>query len=109
MSKQIEVNELSSEQPSDTQPESIRTGLSQPSLMKAFSDNLFYMQGRSRNSATPNDEYMAAAYTVRDRMLKRWVHTAQTYKEHEARTVCYLSGQQPDQSGNYGKSSGQCD
>lgn len=73
--------------------ESIRTGLSQISLMKAFSDNLFYMQGRSRSTASPNDEYMAAAYTVRDRMLKRWVYSAQTYKEQEARTVCYLSAE----------------
>ncbi|MCU7818484.1 MAG: hypothetical protein KZQ57_06350 [gamma proteobacterium symbiont of Lucinoma myriamae] len=47
----------------ELQRESIRTGLSQSCLMKAFSDNLFYMQGRSRISATPNDEYMAAAYT----------------------------------------------
>ncbi|NOQ77779.1 MAG: glycogen/starch/alpha-glucan family phosphorylase, partial [Gammaproteobacteria bacterium] len=77
----------------ELQPESIRTGLSQSCLMKAFSDNLFYMQGRSRISATPNDEYMAAAYTVRDRMLKRWVHSAQIFKEQEVRTVCYLSAE----------------
>ena len=77
----------------ELQRESIRTGLSQSCLMKAFSDNLFYMQGRSRISATPNDEYMAAAYTVRDRMLKRWVHSAQIFKEQEVRTVCYLSAE----------------
>jgi starch phosphorylase len=71
--------------------ESVRTGLAKPCLMKAFSDNLFYMQGRSRDNASPNDEYMAAAYTVRDRMLKRWVYSAQSYKE--ARTVCYLSAE----------------
>ncbi len=86
-------NKLSSEKAAENQRESIRSGLSQSCLMKAFSDNLFYMQGRSGKSATANDEYMAAAYTVRDRMLKRWVHSAQTYKEQEVRTVCYLSAE----------------
>ncbi len=84
---------INCEQVTEFQRESIRTGLSQSCLMQAFLDNLFYMQGRPRSSATPNDEYMAAAYTVRDRMLKRWVHTAQTYKEQEVRTVCYLSAE----------------
>lgn len=86
-------NKPSSEKAAENQRESIRTGLSQSCLMKAFSDNLFYMQGRSGKTATANDEYMAAAYTVRDRMLKRWVHSAQTYKEQEVRTVCYLSAE----------------
>ncbi|MDX2507323.1 MAG: glycogen/starch/alpha-glucan phosphorylase [Gammaproteobacteria bacterium] len=89
----MEDKNLHSEPASDPQQESIRTGLSQPAMMKAFSNNLFYMQGRSGDSATPNDLYMAAAYTVRDRMLKRWVHSAQTYKEKTVRRVCYLSAE----------------
>ena len=93
MSKKMADKELNSEQAAELQAESVRTGLSQSCLMKAFSDSLFYMQGRSGKTATPNDEYMAAAYTVRDRMLKRWVHSAQTYKEQEVRTVCYLSAE----------------
>jgi glucan phosphorylase len=36
---------------------------------------------------------MAAAYTVRDRLLDRWIRTAQTYKHAGARTVCYLSAE----------------
>ncbi len=36
---------------------------------------------------------MASAYTVRDRLLERWVETAQTYKDSNARTVCYLSAE----------------
>ncbi len=93
MTKKTQNSQNICEQVTKVQRESIRTGLSQSCLMKAFTDNLFYMQGRSRHSATPNDEYMAAAYTVRDRMLKRWVYSAQTYKEKEARTVCYLSAE----------------
>jgi starch phosphorylase len=36
---------------------------------------------------------MAAAYTVRDRLLDRWIKTAQTYKDRGSRTVCYLSAE----------------
>ncbi len=93
MRKKTEDSQVVCEDETNVHRESVRTGLSQSCLMNAFTDNLFYMQGRSRHSATPNDEYMAAAYTVRDRMLKRWVHSAQTYKEQQARTVCYLSAE----------------
>ena len=73
--------------------EHTRTGLSKESLKNAYSDNLFYVQGRFHEAATPNDFYMAAAYTVRDRLLERWLKTAQVYKATSARTVCYLSAE----------------
>jgi len=70
-----------------------RTGLSLESLERAYNDNLFYLQGRSYDFSSANDRYMAAAYTVRERMLERWLKSAQTYKEQCARTVCYLSAE----------------
>ncbi len=73
--------------------EPTRTGMSAETLQRAFLDNLFYLLGRFRDVASPHDYYMAAAYTVRDRMLERWIKTAQTYKETGARTVCYLSAE----------------
>ncbi len=79
--------------PQAPEPEHTRTGLSKESLRNAYVDNLFYVQGRFREVATPNDLYMAAAYTVRDRLLARWLKTAQTYKATGARTVCYLSAE----------------
>lgn len=36
---------------------------------------------------------MALAYTVRDRLLQRWICTAETYRERQSRTVCYLSAE----------------
>jgi starch phosphorylase len=74
-------------------PEHTRTGMSVDALRRAFLDNLFYVQGRFRDVATPNDYYQALAYTVRDRMLERWMRTAQTYKRERSRTVCYLSAE----------------
>jgi len=73
--------------------ERTRTGSSVDTLRRAILDNLFYVQGRFPEVATPNDWYLALAYTVRDRMLHRWIDTAQTYKRTQARTACYLSAE----------------
>ncbi len=73
--------------------EHTRTGKSVEAIKRAFQDNLFYLQGRFPDVATSHDHYMALAYTVRDRMLQRWIRTAQTYKDTGARTVCYLSAE----------------
>ncbi len=73
--------------------EHTRTGMSKEALKQAYVDNLFYIQGRFWDVASPNDLYMAAAYTVRDRLLERWVKSAKAYKDSKARTVCYLSAE----------------
>jgi len=70
-----------------------RTGLNVETLKRAFLDNLFYIQGKFPDIATQNDYYMALAYTVRDRLLKRWLQTARTYAQQGSRTVCYLSAE----------------
>jgi len=73
--------------------EPVRTGHSVEALMQAFLDNLFYVQARFREVASENDDYLALAYTVRDRLLHRWIRSARCYKERGARTVCYLSAE----------------
>ena len=78
--------------------ERIRTGLSVDSLKRAFADNLFYVQGRSGLIATPNDLYMSLAYTVRDRMLNRYVQTIHQYIRNVTankglKSVAYLSAE----------------
>ena len=70
-----------------------RTGLSIETLKRAFQDNLFYIQGKFAKIATQNDYYMALAYTVRDRLLRRWLTTAETYTHQGVRTVAYLSAE----------------
>lgn len=71
----------------------IRTGLSVEALQRAFLDNLFFIQARFPAVATRNDYYLALAYTVRDRLLHRWVNSAQTYYDLGSKTVCYLSAE----------------
>ena len=34
------------------------------------------------------DYYMALAFAVRDRLLHRWISTADSYTKHGSRTVC---------------------
>jgi len=70
-----------------------RTGLSIETLKRAFQDNLFYIQGKFAKIATQNDYYMALAYTVRDRLLRRWLTTAETHTHQGVRTVAYLSAE----------------
>ena len=73
--------------------ERVRTGLGAGSLRRALFDNLFYVLGRSVDSATTNDFYQAAAYTIRDRVLHRMHETARAYRAANARTVAYLSAE----------------
>lgn len=70
-----------------------RTGTSVETLKRAFADNLFYIQGKYASIANPNDYYMALAYTVRDRLLSRWLRTRKTYEEQNVKSVYYLSAE----------------
>jgi glycogen phosphorylase len=49
--------------------------------------------GKDSESATEMDYFMAVAYTVRDRILARWLATRKNYSEHDVRVVCYLSAE----------------
>ena len=69
----------------------IRTGTSKDTIKKAFLENLFYVQGRSLQNASSNDLYMALAYTVRDRLLNRWVNTLIHYQQEDVKVAFYLS------------------
>jgi starch phosphorylase len=73
--------------------ESDRTALTKAALKRAFRDNLFYEQGKFPALATQKDYYLALASTVRDRLLHRWVSTAEAYTREGSRTVAYLSAE----------------
>ena len=79
--------------PKEEGPEDERVALSVEALKRAFLDNLFYVQGKIPALSTRHDYYMALAFTVRDRMLHRWISTAETYTTHGSRTVAYLSAE----------------
>ena len=74
-------------------PEDVRTGTSVEAWKRSLVENLLYGLGRVPVVATRNDKYLAVALSVRDRLLKRWIHSGETYYRKEARTVCYLSAE----------------
>jgi glycogen phosphorylase len=78
--------------PNPRKPEDIRTGTSTAALAQALLDNLYYVQGRTPDLASRNDWYMALAYTVRDRLLQRWVDTLKSIRKG-GKVVSYLSAE----------------
>jgi starch phosphorylase len=75
--------------------QSIRTGLEADAIAAALIDNLHCLQGKLPQHATRNDWYMALAYTVRDRMMHRYIGTVESISQTntEAKAVAYLSAE----------------
>ena len=79
--------------PKATHEEHERTGVSVETLRHAIKDNLFYRCGNVPQIATRADYYLAVAYTVRDRLMQRWLSTARSLLAKPTRVVCYLSAE----------------
>ncbi len=73
--------------------ENPRTGSSAASLKQAILDNLYYVQGRLPEIATRNDWYMAVAYTVRDRMLEKFISALKGLHNPKVKLASYLSAE----------------
>ena len=75
--------------------EKIRTGLGADAIAEALIDNLHSLQAKLPQHATRNDWYMALAYTVRDRMLDRYIQTIEAITRADAsvKAVAYLSAE----------------
>ncbi len=73
----------------------IRTGLGRDTIARALIDNLRCLQGKLPQYATRNDWYMALAYTVRDRMIDRYIRTLEMMADagRETKVVAYLSAE----------------
>ena len=55
--------------------------------------NLHDRVGTDLTFATPSEAYLALAYTVRDRLIQRWIDTLHAGIDSQARFVCYLSAE----------------
>jgi glycogen phosphorylase len=75
--------------------ESIRTGVSADAMTEALIDNLHYLQAKLPLDATRNDWYMALAYTIRDRMLDRYIQMIEAIIDAKTpvKAVAYLSAE----------------
>jgi glycogen phosphorylase len=72
-----------------------RTGLEADAIATALIDNLHCLQARRPQDSTRNDWYMALAYTVRDRMMHRYIETVESISQTntDAKVVAYLSAE----------------
>lgn len=68
----VSQSRASSAQPRVTE---IRTGSGVDAIAQAIIDNLHCLQARLPEHATRNDWYMALAYSVRDRLMDRYIRT----------------------------------
>ncbi|MFZ9739004.1 MAG: glycogen/starch/alpha-glucan phosphorylase, partial [Prochlorotrichaceae cyanobacterium] len=89
----VTVNSTTTPNNVQIQVEDDRTGMSLETLKRAFADHLFYLQGKYESIATKEDYYQALSYTIRDRLLYRWLATQKTYTEQKVKRVCYLSAE----------------
>ncbi|HEY6879980.1 MAG TPA: glycogen/starch/alpha-glucan family phosphorylase, partial [Polyangiales bacterium] len=74
-------------------PKAAHLGSGVEAIKRDFLANLYTRLAKFQAVANINDHYRALAYTVRDRLLERWIHTAQTYFQNASRTVSYLSAE----------------
>ncbi len=68
-----------------------RNGRDAASIKQGFIEHLRYTLGVDEYTTTKNDLFMALAYTIRDRVIDRWITTLQTHYDQEAKRVYYLS------------------
>ncbi len=63
------------------------------SLKQSILDNLYYVQGRVPQLATPIDWYMSLSLAVRDRMMNHWIDTFSLIRHRNIKAVAYLSAE----------------
>ncbi|HTP24540.1 MAG TPA: glycogen/starch/alpha-glucan phosphorylase, partial [Anaeromyxobacteraceae bacterium] len=68
-----------------------RTATDVDSLRRSFIDHLQFSRGKDEHSETSLDRFFALAYSVRDRLMRRWIQTQQAYYRTDAKRVYYLS------------------
>jgi starch phosphorylase len=91
--KGISMTENIPKATSSADHEHIRTGISPTALKAAFEDNLNYMLGRPLDISTPEDHYQAIAFTVRDRIMQRWLKQVEVWNVPDIRQVSYMSAE----------------
>jgi starch phosphorylase len=76
-----------------TNDDSGRSGRDAASMRRSFLDHVRYSRGKNYETSTAHDRFMALSLAVRDRLADRWVKTARTYYEQDAKRAYYLSAE----------------
>ena len=70
-----------------------RTGLSASDLFAGITEHLFFTLGKLAANASRHDLYMALSYTVRDRLMTRYLAGIEALRQQPSKTVAYLSAE----------------
>jgi len=60
-------------------------------IIKSFLEHMEYTLGKDRYTALKRDVYIALSYSVRERMISRWMDTQQAYYNEDPKRVYYVS------------------
>ncbi|MBN2035600.1 MAG: glycogen/starch/alpha-glucan phosphorylase [Chitinispirillaceae bacterium] len=60
-------------------------------IRRGFLSNLEYNLAKDRTSLTMNDQFLSLSYTVRERLIERWIASQQSYHTKNAKRIYYLS------------------
>jgi len=66
-------------------------GMSADDIRKGFLNNLEYNIAKDKFSLTPYDQYLSLSYTVRERLIERWISSRQYYHKQNVKRIYYLS------------------
>ena len=68
-----------------------KLGQDRASIRKSISNRLIYSLGKDPITATHRDWFHTMAYTVRERLIERWMETMRSYYRSDVKRVYYLS------------------
>jgi starch phosphorylase len=66
-------------------------GMSADDIRLGFLNNLEYNLAKDKYSLTEYDQFLSMSYTVRERLIERWIATRQQYHKNNVKRVYYLS------------------
>jgi len=66
-------------------------GMDQKSIQRALANHLTLTISKHPESATHRDWFESAVYTVRERLVERWMESMQSYYRNDSKRIYYLS------------------
>ncbi len=66
-------------------------GMKEKDIWRGFLNNLEYNIAKDEYTLTQHDQFLSLAYTIRERLIERWILTQQTYHKQNVKRLYYLS------------------
>ena len=66
-------------------------GMTADDIRRGFLNNLEYNIAKDKYSLTPYDQFLSMSYTVRERLIERWIASRQQYHQGNVKRIYYLS------------------